>query len=267
MRRFGEDLVTVYAAQASFYITLSAIPFLMLLVTLIGHLPFIEEAQVIGLVSTYLPEWIHEPAMALIEEIFERSGIPLISITAVSLLWTSSRGFKSIGQGVRNIYHTNDRVGYFRNIFLSLLFTVGFVLFMLIVVTTMIFGGTLAERIGFPGDTSSSLFRVRWICFFLILTVIFTVSFRFMTRHDSSVRGHLPGAAFASLGWIIFSALYSFYIENFASYSYVYGSMAAVVLLILWVYFCMLILMAGAELNMLLFARHDRSEQKANGKG
>lgn len=261
-RRFSDDRVMVYAAQASFYITLSAIPFLMLLVTLIGHLPFIAQDQVIALAITYLPEWLHETAMTLIEEIFERSGIPAISITVASLLWLSSRGFKSIGQGVRNVYHTNDRVGYFRNLLLSLLFTVGFVIFMVIIVATMIFGGALTERMGLTDDVYSLLFRARWIFFFLILTLIFTVSFRFMTRYDASVRAHLPGAAFASLGWILFSALYSFYIEHFTSYSYVYGSMAAIVLLVLWVYYCMLILMAGAELNMLLFEGRTRNEEK-----
>jgi len=64
-----------------------------------------------------------------------------------------------------------------------------------------------------------------------------------------------PGAIISAAGWVGFSALYSFYITHFANYSYLYGSLTAIVLLMLWLYFCMNILFFGAEVNVLITSR------------
>ena len=252
-RRFRDDRISVYAAQASFFIALSVVPFIMLLVTLLRYVPVLQEEQIMEMIAQYLPVVVQEPAMGLIEEIFGRTSIPVLSISAITLLWLSARGFKSIGQGIRNVYQTGDRIGYFHNILLSLIFTVGFILFMLVIVLLMVFGRNILDLLQMPENFSRMILGLRWVLFFVILTIVFTLSFRFMTRYDSKVLAHLPGAAFASAGWMAFSALYTLYIDNFADYSYVYGSMAAVVLLALWLYVCMIILMSGAEINMMLF--------------
>ncbi|HIU47977.1 MAG TPA: YihY/virulence factor BrkB family protein, partial [Candidatus Avimonoglobus intestinipullorum] len=73
---------------------------------------------------------------------------------------------------------------------------------------------------------------------------------------------HLPGAVFTTAGWMVFSFLFSIYIENFANYSYIYGSLTAIVLMMLWLYSCMIILLFGAELNMLNQIYKERKQKK-----
>ena len=72
------------------------------------------------------------------------------------------------------------------------------------------------------------------------------------------LRCHLPGAVFSAVGWVLFSFFYSLYVTDFPNAASLYGSLAAVCLLMLWVYFCLLILLLGAELNKLwaLFRWH-----------
>ncbi len=90
---------------------------------------------------------------------------------------------------------------------------------------------------------------------FLALVVLVTVFAGLYTvvpvrRH--SLKSQLPGAMFSTLGWIVFSGLFSIYFNNFSNYSYMYGSLTAVVVLMLWLYICICILLIGAELNYYL---------------
>ena len=83
-----------------------------------------------------------------------------------------------------------------------------------------------------------------------MLTVIFALIYMSFSGRKIPLKRHFPGAVFTTFGWIIFSVLFSFYIDNFANYSYLYGSLAAIVLMMLWVYSCMIIFLIGGEINV-----------------
>lgn len=127
---------------------------------------------------------------------------------------------------------------------------------MLITLALLVFGASILERLtaAFPylEGINGAAFSLRWIIGFGILVLFFLLIYTALPIDKGKPFTKLPGAVFSALGWLIFSALYSFYIDNFANYSYIYGSLTVIVLLILWLYVCMYILFLGEELNVML---------------
>ena len=83
-------------------------------------------------------------------------------------------------------------------------------------------------------------------------TGLFTAMFMFLPNRNNSFRDSFPGAVVSGIGWQVFSALFSMYVEHFSGYANIYGSVYAVALGMLWLYCCLSILFFGAALNVLL---------------
>jgi len=254
--KFRRDRIFVYAAQASFFIAISTIPFLMLLISVLRFFLPVNAAEAAEAINKLIPSRLYPYAEAVISELFGSTGISMISFTAAALIWAASRGVKSVGQGIRNVYKTEYKVGFFKNIFLSLLYTLILVIILAAIITILIFGRYLS---GFeaPEGIATLLCGIasafRGMVPVVVLSIVFTAVFKALASHHMALKYQLPGSIFAAFGWNLFSFFYSVYIDNFSDYSYIYGSLAAVVLLLLWVYFCMTILLIGAEINVLTY--------------
>ena len=97
---------------------------------------------------------------------------------------------------------------------------------------------------------SAYIISIRTILAIALMTISFSLMYKILPNTKTHLRHQLPGAVFSALGWMIFSLVYSIYIDNYSNFSYTYGSLAAVILLMLWLYFCMYIFLIGAEINM-----------------
>ena len=82
-----------------------------------------------------------------------------------------------------------------------------------------------------------------------LLSIVFTSHYTYVPVHKHTLRSQVPGGVFATLGWIIFSYLFSIYFNHFSNFSYMYGSLTAIVVVMLWLYICICILLVGAEIN------------------
>ena len=92
-------------------------------------------------------------------------------------------------------------------------------------------------------------FPVRGLVTLAILFVFFLAIYAVLPFRRLSVKSQIPGAAFASVGWALFSTAFSIYFRYFKNFTVTYGSLAAVILMMLWLYFCICILFMGAEIN------------------
>lgn len=101
------------------------------------------------------------------------------------------------------------------------------------------------------GSIILTLLNLRNIIFFFTLTFLFALAYKSLAKSNISFLQQLPGAAFASGGWILFSFGFSIYIGYFSNYTYFYGSFGAAMLFMLWLYMCMNILLIGALINKL----------------
>lgn len=252
------DRLSIYAAQASFFVIISAVPFISILFALAGI--FLPELPADFAERFPIPEQVFTFLSHITKELESAPNVSLLSLSAVTTLWTASRGIAAIRAGVETVYRAGKNRGYVRFRIRSLISTLVFIVMIVAAVALLLFGDYLASAVSRLGIKwfENVFIDLRTPLFVASMTVIFTVFYCAVARRSTYVRHsvilHVPGAVFSSLGWIVFSFFYSLYITHFPDAATVYGSLAAICLIMLWLYFCMVILLLGAEVNKLWFA-------------
>jgi membrane protein len=154
------------------------------------------------------------------------------------------------------IYGVQENRGYFRTRFLSVFYTVSFLLTLLLTLVLHVFGTSLVELLPLSENPLlrflESVIDLRFFLLLAIQTVLFTAMFAVLPNRRGKIMDSFPGAVLASIGWLVFSQLYSIYVERFAGLSTVYGNVYAVALSLLWLYFCICIVFYGGALNRFL---------------
>lgn len=251
--KLTEDKVGIYTAQASFFIILSIFPFILLFLNLIG-LTSLDKDYIINGINTYLPGSIKPLLVQLINELYAHTSGTIISITAVGAIWSASKGFLSVMFGIYNIYKVHEKRNYLVSRFISMVYTVIFLIAIIITMLLLVFGNKIFKLaislLPALKDISILTFISRYLIVFFVLTMFFTIIFRVANFRRTTFVKVIPGAVFSSLGWIIFSYAFSIYVDNFSDMTYMYGSLTAVIILMLWIYFCIYIFFIGAEINI-----------------
>lgn len=260
-RKMRDDFVSSFSAQAAFFIIISAFPFVMFLLTLIQYLP-ITESTLLNLANEYTPSTVNSFIILIVTEIYDRSSGTIISITAITALWSASKGFFAIMKGLNNVYGINETRNYFKVRFLATFYTLMFALMLVCALLFLIFGNSLLiyiqDKIPHLTDVALLVISLRTIVILLVLVLFFTTMYLFIPNRKSRLSHELPGAMISAAGWMIFSYAYSFYIDHMKDYSNTYGSLTAIVLLMLWLYACMYILFFGAEVNVVIGRLKDK---------
>ena len=258
----NNDLITVYAAQASFYIILALIPFLMLAMTLLQFIVPVDFEEVIVAINKMLPQNVHDIAYRILSELFLKST-GFLSFSAIAALWTTSRGTASLQAGVRRIYKSTREKGFILTRWLSIVHTLVFIIIFVAALILLVFGSTitdiLAQKFGL-GMIIMLFENLRGLISLVIFTLFFALMYKFFAGKKVPFKNQLPGAIFSALGWVFFSLIFGLYINSFADYSYIYGSLTALILFSLWLYWCMIIFLIGAEIN--LFVQVIRKEKE-----
>ncbi len=261
-----EDRLTVYAAQTSFYICISVIPFVLLVISIARALSPQLVDEVVRILRSAMPNGAESLFENVLGDALKRPALPVLSFSAVLTLWSAARGLTAAVRGLSEVFKTRARGAYFVNVFRGLVFTV---LYTAAISVTLLFL-VISESIGAEGNKYFLPFLrsgYKGLIVFTALTLFFSSLYYFVARGSfvihrkakradcapTSFHGQLIGAAFASAGWIVYSFFYSLYFKYYSGRSYVYGSLTAVVLLMLWVYFCAVIFLFGAEINKALY--------------
>ena len=253
--KYKTDEMTVYAAQVSFFVMLSFVPFIMLLLTAVQMIPAISQAEVLELVVELTPADYKSLAFRIVNDLSLKSPATMISVTAVTALWSAGRGLFSMARGLDRVWGKEDKYWYVISRLICCGYTIVFVAVCLLSLILLVFGqilqGFLEAHFPFVGVITGTFIDLRAIWFFLVLFVFFLGIYTFVPEKRLRVRDQIPGALFSTLGWLLFSFAFSIYFNRMGGggYSYMYGSLAAIVLLLLWLYFCLCILFLGAEIN------------------
>lgn len=258
MKKTATDHVSSFSAHAAFFIMTSMFPFLMFLFMMIKYLPFDKEL-VITSVEQFFPETLSPILINIIHELFLEVPGSILSITILTTLWTASRGFYAIVRGLNAVYGLKENRNFFYLSLLSVIYTVIFACMLIVTMVLLVFGNQilnlLSAHIPQIGAFSLLISILRLLLPLLVLTVFFLALFMVIPNRRSRLKYELPGALFAAVCWMGFSALFSYYIDHYANYAKTYGSLAAIVIFMLWLYFCMYLMFLGAEFNVFLLAK------------
>lgn len=247
--------VSTYAGYAAYFIMLSALPMAMLLLNLISYTS-LSGGALIDLLAGVLPDALMPMVTRLLESMFSSSSTTMVSVTALTALWAASRGMFGILQGLNRMYSVQEDRGYLMTRSLSVVYTFLFLLVLLLTLALQVFGQAIFARLPRSNirllNILWSIISNRFILLLAIQTTLFTAMYMFLPNRRNGFVPSLPGALFASLGWQLFSQFFSIYVDNFSSYSTIYGSLSAVAVAMLWLYTCVSIIFYGGALNKFL---------------
>lgn len=254
-RKIRDDYVAAFSAQAAFFIIISFFPFLMLILSIIKFLPF-ESSTMLRMFTQIFPMGLNSLIISVTAEIYETtSSGTLISVTALTALWSAGKGVLAIMRGLNSVYEIQETRHYIFLRITSAIYTLVFAIMIIASMVLFVFGNRLYYWIEqkFPKLQNLALLIIslRTIVGFITLLVFFLIIYVAIPNRKTKIINELPGALVCSAGWMGFSYLYSYYIDNFSNYASMYGSLTAIVLFMLWLYFCMYILFIGAEVNLM----------------
>ena len=253
--KFAEDEMTVYAAQVSFFIILSVVPFIMLLLTAVQMIPSISNARFMELIVGLVPVDYKSLAFRVVNDLSLKSPATMISVTAVTALWSAGRGMFSVARGLNRVNGHGEKRWYVINRLICSGYTIVFILVCILSLGLLVFGNMIqafmVSRFPIIADVTTHIINFRALWALMILIIFFLGIYTFVPDKRLKLKDQLPGAVFSTVGGMAFSFAFSLYFNHIGgkNYSYMYGSLTAIVLLLLWLYFCMCILFFGAEIN------------------
>ena len=252
--KIREDHVGAYAAQAAFFMMLSLVPMLILLMALVRYTP-VRQSDIMIIVRDVFPSSIRSSMIALVDEVYHQTGTA-ISLTMIVVFWSAGRGVLALTRGFNLIFGLTETRNYF---FLRLRAAIYTGVFLISIIMTLVILGFGNEIRFFLGDQWPLIQQVldlimefRTIVAVAVLFVVILFLYRFLPIRSISMKELVPGAIFTACGWVFASFLFSVYMDIFRGFSNIYGSLTTIVLIMLWLYFCMYVVLLGAEINELL---------------
>lgn len=248
--RIEKHNIGTYAAQCAYYTVLSFIPFLITVITLIQYTG-ITQNTFINAIQNIMPETMLGLTIDIVQEIYSKS-IATISISAIFVIWSAGKGFRALLKGLQNIYETTKKNNFISIQIKSVISTVVFVLMCILVLFISVFGDSILNLINIKFGISKNVIAIinfskigiYFILFFALLLV-----YTFIPGHNEKLKKQIPGAIVSTLGCYLISFFFSIYLQIFTGFSVIYGSLTTIVLAMMWVYFCMYLILLGAEVN------------------
>jgi membrane protein len=253
-QQIARDDIFTGAAALAFYLTLAIFPALILLMSIIPYLPIERVDQAImDLLGQALPE----EAYGMVEEVVievtrERRG-GLLSFGALGTLWAASTGMFAIMRQLNKTYDVEESRNFFKARGTAILLSVMFVLLVVGAFTLIVLGGVIQDwlgtELGFSGALLAFFAAFRWIIILLALMLAFAMVYRYAPNVEQKFRFISPGSVVGVVLLIAASLGFSLYTANFANYDATYGSIGAVIILMLWMNIAGLVILLGSEVN------------------
>lgn len=251
MKRLNDDHVGAYASQSAYFILLSFIPFVLLLVTLVKYTPFTRD-DVYSVLIRMLPTEFQNFVGGIVNEVFYQSSA-YMPITIITTLWSAGKGIAALTNGLNSIYHVTETRNYIVNRLRGMAYTLIFVVAFLVSLVLLVFGtriqSRLTEHLPMVARVTSTIMGMRTLITTGVLMLLFLVLYKCIPNRKASWKSQCPGAMISSLAWSVFSLVFSVYLDISLATTNMYGSLTMIVFIMIWMYFCMWILLIGAEIN------------------
>jgi membrane protein len=273
-QEISDDNVYNGAAALGFYLTLAIFPAIILLMSIIPYLPIdrVDEA-IMDLLGQALPDEAYDMVAGVVAEVTSERRGGLLSFGLLGTLWAASTGMYAIMQQLNVTYDVKEGRSFLRARATALVLSLLFGLLVLGAFSLIVLGGVIEDwmgtRLGFS-DALITFFAVfRWVVIVLALLLGFAMIYRYAPNVEQKFKFITAGSVFGVVLLIVVSLGFAIYTSNFADYSATYGSIGAVIILMLWLYIAGLVILVGSEINALLehySAKGKRKGEKKEGE-
>ncbi|MBQ3481119.1 MAG: YihY/virulence factor BrkB family protein [Oscillospiraceae bacterium] len=263
----GKKKVAVYAAASDYFLFMSLVPIMMLLVSLIRYLPF-DEADVLRLFADAVPVSVYNIISSIVESIY-RSGSGVITVSVLLTLFSASGAMRAIMKGLDAVYEVERRENVF--LFFSRAYVYMLILIVIIILSlvVMVYGSvalgwlhSVLPESGFVEGLFSLTKYMRYLLGLAILTLSFILLYRWVPAGKHRSACQWPGALFCAVAWVGFSWVFSLYVsisDKFGAYGYIGTIMVAM----MWMYYCFMFLLIGGCINAVIEKRRAMREAAA----
>lgn len=264
VKRIKKDDIFALTSQIAYGLVISFIPFLIFLMTFIGHLK-LDSQSVLVTLKALIPTTAFEFIKSTVEGVITYQNGNLLSVSLILTIWTASTGFRAVMKGMNKAYNQRETRNFVVVFIIAILFTIVFTLIIIASLILLVFGNIIGQHV-LKYLTYTELIINLWniLRYSFIITMMVGV-FALIYRYTPCIRLKwsevMPGALIATLGWILTSLGFSFYVNNFSNYSRLYGGIAAVLIMMTWIYLSSFILLIGGEINAYLLEYKEENER------
>jgi membrane protein len=266
-REMGYDDCMGMAAQIAFYMLLSIFPFLVFLLSLISFLPIPDlDRHVMGVLSESLPVESFQLVADTVQSLLTTRREELLGVGLLVALWSGSMGIGAIITTINRAYNIRPRRSLVEQKLLAIVLTIALSGIMLLSTVIVLVGPhathVIFRFLGLAGDSYNAWTHLRLAVVFGLNLFTLALLYYFGPEARQAFRWILPGATTSTVLWLGASSLFRLFVRNFGSYNATYGSLAAFVILMVWLWMSGLIFLLGAEINALM-KRMDLHEERS----
>lgn len=270
-KQMSRQNISAFSANAAFFIFLSLIPMLIMICTIIPFTPLTEE-NLLKVITDITPGAFDPLLISLVSQVYDKSA-GILSAAALVTVWSAGKGVLALMRGLNAINGVVEERNYFIIRAVASFYTVIVMIMLIITLIISVFGNVIKEllvsHIPHMGLLFSGLMHLRFIVVWVLLTAFLTLIYAYLPGKNRKLRYQFPGAAFSAIVWSAFSWLFSAYVDSADSVT-AYGTLSVIILIMLWLYFCIYIVMVGAYLNRYFFPAYHliykRRKMKARDK-
>jgi membrane protein len=253
--RFQDDNVSSLSAQLSLFLLLALFPFILFMLNLLSFTS-IPSGSFIGNIAEFLPAEVGKLLRQTVSEIIGAKSTGLLSVGAVVTIWSASRGVSAVSFALNKAYDKQEDRPFWKVAIIMMVFTVAIAVIVVAALLFLIFGEVLARDIFScldGAETFTRLWRLlRYIVPLVLMLLLFSLLYKFVPNCKLRLKHVLPGAIVASFGWAAASFVFSLYVNDFSTYTRIYGSIGGIIILLLWLYLSSMIVILGGEINATL---------------
>lgn len=256
-QRIVQDEIFGRAAQLSYYFLLALFPLLLVLINILGYLAqegTVFRDKLLMYIAAVMPGSAYALVHTTLDEISLSSGTGKVSFGLIAALWAASNGMGAISQTLNTAYNVRETRPWWKVRLISVCLTIALALVILSALAIVLYGGTIGEKLA-GRYAFGNLFRTLWtilqwpIALLFVLTT-FNLIYNFAPNlKRGQHRWITPGAFVGLVLWLAVSFGFRVYLGYFDSYSVTYGSLGALIVLMLWFYLTGVAILIGGEVN------------------
>lgn len=251
----NNDDIFALSSQLAYHLALSFFPFIIFLMSLVGFMN-INSIEFMNGLEAILPESVFELIKKIILEVLESQNTGILGISILATIWTASSGFRAVIKAINKAHNICEKRSFIKRTIRAFLSTIVLAIIILVTLILLVFGRVIGDYLvnTLPFQHVAIIVWNLLRSGILIFVLIFAIAAIY--KYTPSIKlkwwDVLPGAIISTVGWIIISIVFSCYINNFNNYSNLYGSLAAVFILMIWLFLTAMIFLFGVEVNSVI---------------
>lgn len=264
-----DDNVFNGAAALAYYLMLAIFPMAIFLLSLLPYLPIANlEGAIMDLMHQVLPRNAADLFQGIVEDVTSQRRGGILTFGLLFTLWSASSGMYAIMQQLNITYDVKEERPFWKVRGAAILLLLIFTILVIGAFAMVILGGVIQEKLsgffGGSGMVMAAFAALRWVIIAFFLALGFACIYYFGPDVEQRFRFITPGSVIGVLLLVVASLGFRFYIGNFGNYSATYGSIGAVIILMLWLYIAGLVILVGSEVNAM--TEHHAPDSKSKGQ-